>query len=89
MTYSNLNRDPDVLKIENKYDDIEELKNRREKHDYEIILKSLKIDIEDYKKVFKSLHKNKNFLIATEILIFGFVLTVDSVLSSIGFGSSI
>ena len=46
MTYRNLNQDPDLLKIETKDDEIDELKYKTEKHDHENILKSLKIDNE-------------------------------------------
>ena len=56
MTYPNLN-EPELFKIETKGDEIknlkyetEILKYQTEKHDHENILKSLKIDIEYYKK---------------------------------------
>ena len=45
------------------------MKYQTEKHDYENILKSLKIDSEYYKKKYKNLNKKKILLIITEILI--------------------
>ena len=48
-TYSNKNNEPELLKIKTKEDEISDLKYRTEKHDYENILKSLKIDNEYYK----------------------------------------
>ena len=57
--YSNLMKDAALLKVKTKDDEIKELKYKAEKHDYENILKSLKIDNEFYKKKFKSLSKQK------------------------------
>ena len=53
------------------------LKYQTEKHDYENILKSLKIDNEYYKKKNKSLNKQKIKIIITEILV-GSASTVGS-----------
>ena len=47
--------------------EIKNLKYLTEKHDYENILKSLKVDNEYYKKKSKSLNKKKVLLIITEI----------------------
>ena len=55
-TYPNLNKDPELLKIKTKYDEMKDLKYKTEKHDHENIFKSLKIDNENYKK-YKSLNK--------------------------------
>ena len=52
-TYPNLNNDPELLKIKTKDDEIEDLKERTEKHDHENSLKSLNIDNESYKKNIK------------------------------------
>ena len=52
-TYTNLNTDPELLKIKTRDDEIKNLKYQSEKHDHEIILKSLKIDTEYYKKKYK------------------------------------
>ena len=68
-TYPNLNNKPESLKMKTRDDEIQIFKNQTEKHDLEIILKSLKIDSENYKKKYKSLNKKKNFLNITEILI--------------------
>ena len=68
-TYPNLNNEPELLKIKTQADEIKNLKYQTEKHDHEIILKSLKIDSEYYKKKHKSLNKKKVSLIITEILI--------------------
>ena len=51
MTYPNLNFRPDLLKIKTKDAEIKELKFKMKKHDYGIILKSLKINSEFYKKM--------------------------------------
>ena len=63
MTYPNLNNEPDLLKIKTKDDEIknlkyetENLKNCNERHNHEIILKSLKVDNEYYKKKYKNLN---------------------------------
>ena len=44
--YPNLNNYPELLKIKTKDDENKDLKYRTEKHDHEIILKSLKFDNE-------------------------------------------
>ena len=67
-TYPNLNNEPELLKIKTRDDEIKNLKHQTENHDHENILKSLKIDNENYKKKYKSLNK-KMSLIITEILI--------------------
>ena len=56
-TYPNLNKEPELLKIKTKEDEIKDLKYKTEKHDFENILKSLKIDNEYYEKRYKSLIK--------------------------------
>ena len=43
-----LNRDPEILKIKLKDDEIEELEQKTEKHSFKNILKSLKTDEEYY-----------------------------------------
>ena len=58
MTNPNLNNDPELLKIKTKADDIKELKNKTETHDYEKILRSPVIDSKYYKK---SLNKEKHY----------------------------
>ena len=45
----NLN-DPELLKTITKDDEIKHLEYKTEKHDHENILRSLKIDIDNYKK---------------------------------------
>ena len=69
MAYPNLNNDAELLKIKTRDDEIKSLKYQTEKHDYENILKSLKIDSEYYKKKYKNLNKKKILLIVTEILV--------------------
>jgi len=69
MAYPNLNNDAELLKIKTRDDEIKNLKYQTEKHDYENILKSLKIDNEYYKKKYKNLNKKKILLIVTEILV--------------------
>ena len=66
-TYPNTNNEPELLKIKTRDDEIKNLKYQTERHDHENILKSLKIDNENYKKKYKSLNKKKVLLIITEI----------------------
>ena len=66
-TYPNLNNDPELLKIKTKDDQLKDLQYKTEKHDYQNILKSLKIDNEYFKKKYKSLNKKKVFMIVSEI----------------------
>ena len=68
-TYPDLKNEPELLKIKTRDDEIKNLKYQTEKHDYENILKSLKVDNEYYKKKYKSLNKKKVLLIITEILV--------------------
>ena len=51
-TYPSKKKDPELLKIKTKDDEIDDLKYRTEKHDHENILMSLKIDNEHYKKTY-------------------------------------
>ena len=68
--YPNLKTDDvELLKIKTKDDQLKELQYKREKHNHENILKSLKVDNEYYKKKYKSLNEKKVLLIITEILI--------------------
>ena len=67
--YPDLKNDVELLKIKTRDEEIKNLKYRTEKHDYDNILKSLKVDNEYYKKKYKSLNKKKVLLIITEILI--------------------
>ena len=68
--YPNLrSHDVKLLKIKTKDDEIKNLKYQTEKHDHEIVLKSLEIDNEYYKKKYKNLNKKKVLLIITEILV--------------------
>ena len=68
-TYPDLKNEPELLKIKTRDDEIKNLKYQTEKHDYENILKSLKVDNDYYKKKYKNLNKKKVLLIITEILI--------------------
>ena len=72
-----MNNDPELLKLKTKDDEIKDLKYKTENHDHENIMKSLKIDKENYKKKYRSLDKKKIFLIISEILI-GSASTVSS-----------
>ena len=58
-TYSNLNNEPELLKIKTRDDEIKNLKYQTEKHDHENILKSLIIDNDYYKRNYKNLNKKK------------------------------
>ena len=68
-TYPNLKNEPELLKIKTKDDQLKELQYKTEKHDFDNILKSPKIDNEYYKKKYKSLNKKEILLIITEILV--------------------
>ena len=68
-TYPDLKNEPELLKVKTRDDEIKNLKYQTEKHDYENILKSLKVDNEYYKKKYKNLNKKKVLLIITEILV--------------------
>ena len=67
--YPDIKNKPELLKIKARDDEIKNLKYQTEKHDFEIIFKSLKSDSEKYKKIYKSLNKKKILLIITEILV--------------------
>ena len=67
--YPNINNEPELLKIKTKDDEIKDLKYKTEKHDYEKIIKLLKIHNEYYKKKYKRVNKKKIFMIVSEILI--------------------
>ena len=60
-TYPNLISEPELLKIKTKDDQLKELQYKTEKHDFENILKSIKIDNESYKNKYKSLIKRISF----------------------------
>ena len=83
-TYPDLKNEPELLKIKTRDDEIKNLKYQTEKHDYENILKSLKIDNEYYRKKYKNLNKKKVFMIVSEILIGGVGLGVGSGLTVSG-----
>ena len=68
MTYPDLKNEPEFLKIKTRDDEIKNLKYQTEKHDFENILKSLKIDNEYYKKKYKSLNKKELILLISEVL---------------------
>ena len=68
-TYPKINNEPEILKIKTKDDQLKEHQYRTEKHDFEKVLKSLKVDNEYYRKKYKSLNKKKVILIISEILI--------------------
>ena len=55
-TYPKVNKELELLKIKTRDDEIENLKNQREEHDHQMILKSFKVDNEYYKKKYKSLN---------------------------------
>ena len=50
MAYPILTIEPELLKMKTRDNEIKNLRYQTEKHDHEIILKSFKIDNEDYKK---------------------------------------
>ena len=68
-TYPDLKNEPELLRRKSKDDQLKELQYKTEKHDFDNILKSLKVDNDYYKKKYKSLNKKKILLIITEILV--------------------
>ena len=50
-TYPDLKNEPELLKIKTRDDEIKSLKYQSEKHDFDNILKSLKVDNGYYKKI--------------------------------------
>ena len=68
-TYPNKSNELQLLKIITRDDEIKNLKYQTEKHDHENILKSLKVENENYKFKNKSSKKKKIVLIVTEILV--------------------
>ena len=83
-TYPILNIEPELFRTKTKDDEIKDVRYRTEKHDHENLLKSLKYDNECDKKKYKSLHKKKVLMIASEILIGSVGLGVGSGLTISG-----
>ena len=82
MSYPTLkNEDPTLFKIKTKDDEIEVIKYRTEKLDYENILKSLKTDNDYYRKKNKNLNKKKVLLVNSENLIRSSSTRISSTLS--------
>ena len=69
MTYPNINIEPELIKIKTRDDQNKNLKNQTEKHDHEVILKSLKSDNGPHKKKYKTCKKKKVVLFITEIIV--------------------
>ena len=64
-----INNEPELIGIKTKDDEIKDLKYKTEKHDFENIVKSLKIENDYYKKNYKSLNTRKIFMIVSEKLL--------------------
>ena len=47
MAYTNINGDPELIKVQTKDDQLKKLQYKTENYDHENILKSLKIDSEN------------------------------------------
>ena len=69
IIYPNLIKEPEIIKIKTRDDEIKNLKNQTEKLDHGNILKSLKNDNDYYKKKNSNLNKKKVLLNITETLI--------------------
>ena len=67
--YPDLKKEPEILKIKTRDDEIKNFKYQTEKRDFENLLKSLKSDNESYRKKNKSLNKKKILLNITETFI--------------------
>ena len=68
-TYPTLNNEPELLETKTRDDEFKNLKYQTEKHNYENMLKSLKIDNEYYNKKNTSFRNQNVILIITETLI--------------------
>ena len=88
-TYPTLKTEAELLKITTKDDEIKTLKYKTEKHDYENILKSLKIDNDYYKKKYNSINKKKVYISILEILTGASGVVVGSTLTATGVGATI
>ena len=88
-TYPTLKTEAELLKITTKDDEIKTLKYKTEKHDYENILKSLKIDNDYYKKKYNSINKKKVYISVLEILSGASGVVVGSTLTATGVGATI
>ena len=88
-TYSNLNNEPELLKMKTKNDEVKDSNYKTEEHNSDILLKSLEIDNEYYKKKYKSLGEKKVLLIISEILIASASTFSSSTMGSINPGASI
>ena len=88
-TYPTLKSEAELLKITTKDDEIKTLKYKTEKHDYENILKSLKIDNDYYKKKYNSINKKKVYISVLEILTGASGVVVGSTLTATGVGATI
>ena len=65
MAYLNLTIDQELLKIETKDGQLKKKQYKTKKHDFEKYLKSLKIDLDYYKKKYKGLKKKKVFQLSS------------------------
>ena len=84
-----MNKNPELLKIKTKDDEIKNLKNKTEKHDHKTILKSYQIDNEYSKKKYINLNKKKILLVITELLIGGGSTISSSTLAILNLSASI
>ena len=88
-TYPNLTDKPELLKMKTRDDEIKNLKYQTEQYDHEIILKSLKIDNEYYKRKYNNLNRKKVLLIFAEILVGGCSTKSSSALAILNASSGI
>ena len=88
-TYNTLKTETELLKITTNDDEIETLKYKTEKHDYENILKSLKVDNDYYKKKNISTNKKKVYVSVLEILTGASGIVVGTTLTATGVGATI
>ena len=88
-TYPTLKTEAELLEITTKDDEIKTLKYKTEKHDFESILKSLKIDIDYYKKKYNSINKKKVYISVLEVLTGASGVVVGSTLTATGVGATI
>ena len=88
-TYNTLKTETELLKITTNDDEIETLKYKTEKHDYENILKSLKVDNDYYKKKNISTNKKKVYFSVLEVLTGASGIVVGTTLTATGVGATI
>ena len=83
-TYPTLKTEAELLKITTKDDEIKTIKNKTKKHDFENILKSLKIDNDSCKEKYNSINEKKVYISILEFLTGASGVVVGTTLTATG-----